>query len=200
MWISLILVCQHVIRIVQAESPVWPAEITLFPQEQLNQYRMLHGYKFMHLKCIQAGLVVSQRTVWYLLKILDPQGVQLRLWNRLRWRLYRHSGPNLLWHADSYDKLNPYGICINGAINRFSYMVIWLHAYSTNSNPRVIAGYFTDKVENRSGNPTRIRSDLDTENCSVEQMQIFWEITMKTSLLRDATLPAQVIIAKGGDF
>ncbi|MEQ2285348.1 hypothetical protein AMECASPLE_030743 [Ameca splendens] len=41
-----------------------------------------------------------------------------------------------------------------------------LHKY----NPRVIAGYFINELENRSGTPTRIRSDLGTENCSVEQM------------------------------
>ena len=35
-------------------------EIALFLQEQLNQYGMLHGYRFMHLKCIQAGLVVTR--------------------------------------------------------------------------------------------------------------------------------------------
>ena len=48
-----------------------------------NQYGMLHGYKFMHLKCIQAGLVVTQTTIRHLLIILDPQGVQLRKRNGL---------------------------------------------------------------------------------------------------------------------
>ncbi len=37
-----------------------------FLQEQLNKHLMLHVglYKFMHLKCIQAGLVVTQGTVY----------------------------------------------------------------------------------------------------------------------------------------
>ena len=109
-----------------------------FLQEQLNQYGMLHGYKLMHLKCIQAGLVVTQTTIRHLLLILDPRGVQLRKRNRLRRRLYINAGPNFLWHVDSYDKLKPYGICINGAVDGFSRMVIWLHAYTTSSNPRVI--------------------------------------------------------------
>ena len=38
-------------------------------------------------------------------------------------------------------------ICINGAVDGFSRMVIWLHAYITSSNPRVISGYFLDEVE-----------------------------------------------------
>ena len=122
-------------------------QVALFLQEQFNQYGMLHGYKLMHLKCIQAGLVVTQTTIRHLLLLLDPRGVQLRKRNRLRRRLYINAGPNFLWHVDSYDKLKPYGICINGAVDGFSRMVIWLHAYTTSSNPRVISAYFLDEVE-----------------------------------------------------
>lgn len=148
-------------------------EVALFLHDQFNQYGMLHGYRFMHLKCIQAGLVVTQSTVRALLKILDPQGVQLRSRRRLRRRLYNNPGPNFLWHVDSYNKLKPYGICINGALDGFSRVIIWLHAYSTYSNPKVIAGYFIDEVGCRGGTPSRISSDLGTENCALEQMQRF---------------------------
>ncbi|XP_039665194.1 uncharacterized protein LOC120564368 [Perca fluviatilis] len=148
-------------------------DIVVFLQDQLNRYGMLHSYKMMHLKCVQAGYVVTQETTRQCLKILDPQGVQLRRRNRLWRRLYQNPGPNFLWHVDSYDKLKPYGICINGSIDGFSRMVIWLHAFSTNNDPKVIAGYFIDEVLSRNGTPTRIRSDLGTENCYMEQMQIF---------------------------
>ncbi|KAM7382146.1 hypothetical protein PAMA_012828 [Pampus argenteus] len=148
-------------------------DIAMFLQDQLDIYGMLHGYKMMHLKCIQAGYVVTQETIRRLLKILDPHGVQLRHRNRLRRRMYQNPGPNFLWHVDSYDKLKPYGICINGAIDGFSRMVIWLHAYCTNSDPRVIAKYFIDEVSSRNGTAARIRSDLGTENCYIEQMQMF---------------------------
>ena len=79
--------------------------------------------------------------------VLDPRGVQLRKRNRPRRFLYINPGPNFLWHVDSYDKLKPYGICINGAVDGFSRMVIWLHANTTSSNPRVISDYFLDEVE-----------------------------------------------------
>ena len=68
---------------------------------------------------------------------------------------------------------SPYGICFNGTIDGFSRMVVWLHAYSTSSDPKVIAGYFFDDVSSRNGTATRIRSDQGTENCYVVQMQIF---------------------------
>ncbi len=86
----------------------------------------------------------------------------MRRKNRLRQHLYGNPGTNFMWHMDSYDKLKPFGICINGTINGFSRMFFWLHAYSTNSDPKVIASYFI-----------LIRSDLGTENRYVEQMQKF---------------------------
>lgn len=93
--------------------------------------------------------------------------------NRFRRRLYRNPGPNFSWHVDSYDTLKPYGICINSAIDVFSRMVIWLQAYCTSSDPKVIAGHLIDEVLSRNGTATRIRSDLGTENCYVEQLQMF---------------------------
>ena len=86
---------------------------------------MPHGYKLMHLKCIQAGLVVTQTTIRHLLLILDPRGVQLRKRNRLRRLLYINPRPNFLWHVDSYDKLKPYGICINCAVD----FPVWSYGY-----------------------------------------------------------------------
>ena len=50
----------------KAQSDV--LQVALFLQEQLNQYGMPHGYKFMHLKCIQAGLVVTQTTIRHFCK------------------------------------------------------------------------------------------------------------------------------------
>ncbi len=83
-----------------------------------------------------------------------------------------------MWHVDSYDKLKPFGICINGATDGFSRLMIWLHAYSTNSNPKIIAGYFIEEVEKRMGTASRIHSDLGTENVTMAEMQKFLRWTM----------------------
>lgn len=66
--------------------------------------------------------------------------------------------------CDSDDKLKPFGICINGATGGFSRLMIWLNAYSTNSNPNIIAGYFIAEAERRMGTAARICTDLGTEN------------------------------------
>nr|XP_017208764.1 uncharacterized protein zmp:0000000984 [Danio rerio] len=150
-----------------------PMEVAAFLIDQLEGHGRLHGYKLHHLNCIQAGYVVTQSTVRHLLKYLDPYGVEQRRKNRLIRRMYVNPGPNFMWHVDSYDKLKPFGICINGAIDGFSRAMIWLHAFSTNSDPKIIAGYFIAEVEKRLGTPSRIRSDLGTENVTMADMQRF---------------------------
>lgn len=148
-------------------------EVASFLVDQLQGHRRLNGYKLHHLNCIQSGYVVTQCTVRHLLRFLDPHGVEQRRRNCLSRRIYVNPGPNFLWHVDSYDKLKPYGICINGAIDGFSRFIVWLHAYSTNSNPKIIASYFLSEVEKRMGTPARFRTDLGTENVTMAEMQRF---------------------------
>ncbi|KAK7904901.1 hypothetical protein WMY93_017508 [Mugilogobius chulae] len=166
-----------------AKESVGPLDVAAFLIDQLDGHKKMYGYKLHHLNCIQAGFVVTQNTVRHLLRFLDPDGVEQRRRNRLQRRRYINSGPNFLWHVDSYDKLKPYGICINGAIDGFSRAIIWLHAYSTNSDPSIIAGYFYGEVEKKRGTPARIRSDFGTENVKIAEMQKFlhWTTTGRDS-------------------
>lgn len=90
-----------------------------------------------------------------------------------------------MWHIDSYDKLKPYGICINAAIDGFSRNIIWIKAYWTNSNPRIIAGYFMEEVEKLGGCPARVRCDMGTENVYLEQMQRFLRYDHVDEFARD---------------
>ena len=104
-------------------------EVALFIEGKMETSDKLHGYKLMHLKCIQSGYTVTQETVRLLLQIIDPLGVQLRSRGKLRRRIYTNPGPDFMWHIDSYDKLKPYGICINGCIDGYSRYIIWLEAF-----------------------------------------------------------------------
>ncbi len=74
---------------------------------------------------------------------------------------------------DSYDKLKPYGIAINVCIDGFSRFVLWMEAYNTNSDPKVIADYYISTVTRIGGCPERLRADLGTENGHVKAMQVF---------------------------
>jgi len=146
-------------------------EVVNFIQDLLRSSGSLHGYRWVHARCIQHGLTVAREDVRCILSILDTAGVAMRTSRRLRRREYFAKGPNFLWHFDGYDKLKPYGLCISGCIDGFSRMIIWLNVYKTNSDPKVIASYYTDAVIERSGAPLRIRADRGTENGHVEAFQ-----------------------------
>ncbi|MEQ2182533.1 hypothetical protein GOODEAATRI_023306, partial [Goodea atripinnis] len=86
-------------------------------------------------------------------------------------RNYFYKCPNFIWHIDSYDKRKPYGICINRNIDGFSRKIIWLKAYTTNSDPKLIGGYYIDAVQRLEVCPRVVRGDLGTENVSVRDFQ-----------------------------
>lgn len=144
-----------------------------FIDEQVRKSSQLHGYRQMHLKCLQEGFTVKRETVRLALQLIDPDGVEIRRRRRLRRRQYSNSGPNFLWHLDSYDKLKPYGICINGCTDGFSRYILWLRTAKTNNDPKVIASYYYDTIATMQGFPRCIRADRGTENGHVEKMQQF---------------------------
>ncbi|KAJ8299484.1 hypothetical protein KUTeg_023544, partial [Tegillarca granosa] len=148
-------------------------DVACFILRQLDVSGSLHGYRWMHLKCKHSGFNIPRDTVYFIMKLLDPKGMQNRQRKRLKRRQYLCPGPNFVWHVDSYDKLKPFGIAINGCIDGYSRCVIWLEAATTNSNPRVIANYYINSVRKKGGCPKRIRSDLGTENGYIADMQKF---------------------------
>ncbi|CAG2189187.1 uncharacterized protein [Mytilus edulis] len=147
-------------------------EAALFIQDKISSGAD-YGYRWMHLQCTQNGLNVPRDTVEMMMKLLDPVGVKMRSKKRLRRRHYFARGPDFVWHLDSYDKLKRYGLCINGCLDGFSRQLIWLNAYSTSSNPRIIAGYYMEAVSKIKGCPSRVRGDHGTENGHVAAFQNF---------------------------
>lgn len=134
----------------------------------------LHGYRWMYQKMKCRGIDARKEEVRILMGLLDPEGRDIRQKHKLKRRLYLSKGPNYIWHLDSYDKLRPYGICINGCIDGFSRKVIWLNAYYTSSDPRVIGGYYLEALEKQGGCPVIVRGDRGTENNSVCNYQRFF--------------------------
>ncbi|KAL3846738.1 hypothetical protein ACJMK2_017702 [Sinanodonta woodiana] len=128
-------------------------EVAQFIAENVSNSGNQQGNRWMHLRCLQHGLILSTDTVGILMQLLDPAGIQLRLMRRLRRRQYFGQGPDYIWHVDSYDELKQYGLCINRCIDGFSKQVIWLNVYIASSNPKVIAGYYVEAVRMRHGCP-----------------------------------------------
>ena len=137
---------------------------------QMTASGIQHGYRWMHMKCLQDGINVRRETVRLIIAAIDPEGVALRQSNRLRRRNYVSKGPHYMWHIDGYDKLKPYGIAIHGCIDGYSRFVIWLEAHSTNNNPYITAGYYVKAVRGIEGCPRRVRCDYGTENGHIERI------------------------------
>ncbi|XP_035990558.1 uncharacterized protein LOC118562959 [Fundulus heteroclitus] len=162
-------------------------DVKAFLQQELQHDGQMQGYRWLHLRAVQNGLVVQQDTIRQIIKFLDPEGVELRRTRRLRRRQYNTKGPNALWHMDSYDKLKPYGIGINGCIDGFSRFVLWMEAYTTNNDPKVVANYFIECVTRLGGCPERIRADNGTENGNVANMQVFLRRNHTDSFAKDSS-------------
>lgn len=134
----------------------------------------LHGYRLMHERCRLAGFRVSRDAVSEIQTTLDPKAVQRWKGGRLHRRSYSVPGPNYVWHMDSYDKLTPFGIGVNGCIDGFSRYIIWMEANYTNSNPCVIAACFVQAVTKLEGCSKTLRSDHGTENVHANRLQTFF--------------------------
>ncbi|CAG9820121.1 unnamed protein product [Phaedon cochleariae] len=66
-------------------------EIQQFIIKNTKTHGQLHGYRWMHLKCLQNNLVVTQDMVRLLLQIIDPVGVDKLFYNMTILRLQRTS-------------------------------------------------------------------------------------------------------------
>ncbi|XP_039621768.1 uncharacterized protein LOC120537122 [Polypterus senegalus] len=95
---------------------------------------------------------------------------------------YSTKGPNHTWHIDGNDKLRFYGIWIHLCIDGYSRSVIWLHAGTSNRNPRLIARYFLDAVETENGCPRLVRADRGCENSLVAIIQMSFRYRHHDSL------------------
>ena len=101
-------------------------DVAMFITKEHQTSGQLYGYRWMYLKCIQNNLRVPRDIVYEIMKMLDPEGIEAGKRHRLRRCQYKSKGPNFVWHIDSYDKLKPYGIAINGCIDSFSRHIVWL--------------------------------------------------------------------------
>ncbi|XP_069102384.1 uncharacterized protein [Argopecten irradians] len=147
-------------------------EVILAIQEEIKGSGKSLGYRSMKLRLLtKHGIDVGRNTVARVLRTLDPHGVDIRRSHCLSRRNYFNRGPNFLVHIDGYDKLKPFGLAIHGAICGFSRRVLWLKVARTNNNPKVVASYFLEYVQEIKGVPRCLRVDGGTENTYIEDMQ-----------------------------
>lgn len=116
-------------------------------------------------------LSVKRDTVYRLLQVIDPDGLEERFGNKLRRREYLSPGPNFIWHLHGYDKLKQFGFAIHACIDGFARYLICLEVATTNNNPRVVARYFLNSLKKYQLMPRVVRSDKGSENVLIEDLQ-----------------------------
>lgn len=89
--------------------------------------------------CMNISLCIFYASNWVFTVTQDPDGVNQKNRKRLRRRVYGNPGPDCTCYMYSCDEQKPYGICINGCIDRYSKSIDWLYVFNTNSGPAVIA-------------------------------------------------------------
>ena len=157
-----------------------PAEVVAAGRE-LEGNGSLVGYRQMHLGLRTDYRLVADRetvTIINILKTLDPDGVERRSKRNLKRRKYHCKGSNFIWHNDEYNKFQPFGFCINGAIDGYSRRILWLEVGSSNNNPRIniVGKYFLDCVVQVGETPRIRRGEAGTENVNIAPMQrFFWD-------------------------
>ncbi|XP_069102385.1 uncharacterized protein [Argopecten irradians] len=77
------------------------------------------------------------------------------------------SGKSLGYRSMKLRLLTKHGI----DVGRFSRRVLWLKVARTNNNPKVVASYFLEYVQEIKGVPRCLRVDGGTENTYIEDMQ-----------------------------
>ena len=143
-------------------------------RNELDGPGSISGYRGMwHTLRVKYGLCIPREAVASLLRRLDPAGVAERKRHKLKRRKYTSPGPNYCWHVDGNDKLKPFGFPIHGAVDGYSRRVLWLYVDTTNNDPKVMASYFVDCVEEVGGCPSLVRTDCGTENVVIAGVQCF---------------------------
>ena len=128
----------------------------------------------MHQKIRSKGVITDKETVRITLKALDPDGVNRRAQQRLQRRRYLSRGPNYTWHVDGYDKLKPYGFAIHGAIDGYSRKILWLQVAASNKDPKTIASYYVNCIQQLKLVPRLVRADRGSENILIGGIQRFF--------------------------
>ena len=143
-------------------------------KNKLDGTGKLFGYRSMWHSLQLEGVTAPRDLIMHYLKVVDPEGVELRRKHKLRQSLYRSAGPNSCWHIDGYDKLKPYGFPIHGCIDGFSRKLIWFELIPSNNDPYIIANLYIKALQKLNLVPRKVRSDHGSENMMVVLLKPSW--------------------------
>ena len=144
-------------------------------QEELSRCGNSVGYRTMwHNFMLDKGINALCILIMIAMTELDPDGALSRRKHRLRQRNYRPLGPNLIWHADEYDKLKPFGFRIHACIDGYSRKTLWLSVLKSNDNPATRASLYLDKFRELGFFPYCVQTVCGSENNALATSQFYF--------------------------
>ena len=126
--------------------------------------RSFHGYLQL------MGLRVLRCRVRNSLQAVNPRGVRSLFRRALHRRVYSVPMPNSLWHIDGHHKLIRWRMVIDGGIDGFSRLPVYLKA-STNNTSGMVLNHFLGAVAS-VGIPSHVRCDKGGEKVRVSKYML----------------------------
>lgn len=81
-----------------------------------------------------------------ILNVIEPEAVQARKHRKFTRREFYTAGVNEFWAMDQHDKMKKYGLRYHVCVQPASGRIMWLKAWWTNSNPRIVLKFYLDTV------------------------------------------------------
>lgn len=87
-----------------------------------------------------------------------------------------------MWSLDGWDKLKEYDIYVYSGMDTFSRRLLWLHAFTSNRDPYIVAKYYFKFISSEKGNKrsSKYFSRYLLVLCLIAS--VFWSISTKCRL------------------
>ena len=149
-------------------------------QKELEGPAQLLGYRAMHKKVRQEH---NLNLVHAVMVELDPEGLQerggagIKKINRGKGN-FTTEGPNWVHSLEGHDKFMGYQnstfpLAVYGCIDSASRKLLWLHAWVSNSDPRIIGHWYLDYLYESKILPSYLRLDKGAETGIMATMDAF---------------------------
>eukprot|EP00794_Sanderia_malayensis_P013426 gene13426-14806_t len=146
-------------------------EIKTVVAEELEGPGKLLGYRAMHKQIRQKhGILAPRDVVHDVMYDLDPEGLRDRAPGKKRKQKgsFTSMGSNWVHSVDGHDKMMGYQnstfpLAIYGCMDTCSRKMLWLRAWTTNSDPMVVGKWHLEYLFATGAMPTFIRMDHGSE-------------------------------------
>ncbi|KAH9009812.1 hypothetical protein EDB84DRAFT_1545636 [Lactarius hengduanensis] len=116
---------------------------------------------------MEKNIRVPRPVVAEYLKMIEPDAVQARRFQRFKRRTFLSIGPNEMWSLDQHDKFKRYGLFFHVGLDPYPGVIHWCKVWWTVRNPKLIARFYFDAARAIGGVPLITQSDPGTENVNV---------------------------------